>query len=105
MSASEKGKFFNRASIAGVSECWPWQGSKSGMGYGIITMRRNKKKWTLLAHRIAKELALGRTLAKEETLHHTCENRLCVNPRHLVIMSRSEHRKQHMREWGWNVSE
>lgn len=106
MSASEKeAKFFGRASIGGSAACWLWTGARSGSGYGYITMRRNKRKWNLLAHRLAKELAIGRSLAKDENLHHVCEEPLCVNPRHLEIVSRSDHRRQHMREWGWNVSE
>ena len=97
MSASEKEKFFNRAAIAGSDQCWEWRGARSGEGYGAITMRRDKKKWTLLAHRVAKEIAIGRPLTKEENIHHSCRNRLCVNHAHLLIVSRSEHKSQHDR--------
>ncbi len=97
MSASEKGKFFNRASIAGGDECWEWKGARHGQGYGAITMRRAGRKTNLLAHRVAKGLALGRDLTSEENLHHTCADRLCVNPRHLLIVSRSEHKSDYDR--------
>ena len=33
-------------------------------------------------------------------LHHTCENKLCVNPEHLELLSPKDHHKRHGRlDW------
>ena len=98
MSASEKATFFARASIAGSDQCWEWRGAKYGNeGYGGITKRASRHKTTKYAHRVAKEIAIGRSLASEENIHHECRNRLCVNPSHLLIVSRSEHKSEYDR--------
>jgi hypothetical protein len=45
-------------------------------------------------HRFSFELANG-PLGKSMNVHHTCLNRLCVNPAHLKILSRPEHTRLH----------
>lgn len=94
MSASEKERFFDRISIAGGDQCWEWKGYRSS-GYGLLWDRENKR--NVYVHRFAKSLAVGRDLSSDENLHHSCTNRLCANPRHLVIVSRSEHKSDYDR--------
>lgn len=50
-----------------------------------------------LAHRVAFELATGRTLTRDVVIHHVCEEPLCVNPKHLRATTMSEHRSFHIR--------
>lgn len=60
-------------------ECWSWRGSKHKFGYGWF--RVNGK--TMLAHRVAYELARG-PLPQGSVILHTCDNPECTNPDHLA---------------------
>lgn len=62
----------------GADECWPWLGSVSSTGYGVMKVKGR----TTGAHRIALILETGE--APEGALAlHSCHNRICVNPAHL----------------------
>ena len=64
-----------------LGPCWPWVGSKSVTGYGKIR-KGAKNEGTVLAHRVAFELAFG-PIPDGLVLDHLCRVRHCVNPAHL----------------------
>lgn len=66
--------------------CWIWQGSISG-GYGKIGYGGSGPKW---AHRVYFEEAHGE-IPEGQEVHHTCENRICVNPEHLEVLTAKAH--------------
>lgn len=70
---NDKGKPDNKA-------CWEFQGAKNNAGYGMIR-KENEKKAMQLAHR-AIGISIG--LDENQEIQHTCLNKLCVNPKHLV---------------------
>lgn len=57
--------------------CWIWQGSRTSNGYGQIYVSGRIK----VVHRVAYQEWVGEI--GEDTVHHKCARRLCVNPEHL----------------------
>jgi len=70
-------RFWEKVDRSG--DCWIWTASVMKNGYGCI--RIDKK--TTRAHRVAYELTKG-PIPEGLLLRHTCDNRRCVNPAHLV---------------------
>jgi hypothetical protein len=70
--------------------CWLWQGKPTTTGYGQ-TYRDGKNQ---KAHRYVYEQVKG-AIKPGYQLHHTCKNRLCVNPDHMEEIFPSEHGKLH----------
>ena len=59
--------------------CWEWQRSRNGRGYGVIYLNGKNH----LAHRAAWLKEHGRWPADGKVIDHICENKACINPKHL----------------------
>ena len=69
-----------------MNACITWWGSVDVHGYGRVSVRGKREK----AHRLIYEECLGQ-IPEGSIVHHECENRACVNPSHLAVVTRGEH--------------
>lgn len=72
------------------NECWIWQGNRSRTKctvkeYGMFHQGGKNRK----AHRVSYE-HFNASLTEGLTIHHICNNGLCVNPKHLQEMTLRE---------------
>lgn len=67
--------------------CWLWTGSRISSGYGNIGL---PNRGVAYVHRASYELHIG-PIPEGHEIHHTCGNKVCVNPAHLEAITRRIH--------------
>lgn len=84
---------FEAYAVSGATEddCWDWGGSvqkrrSTASPYGVMTIEGKR----VFAHRYSYMKYNNVTLTPAEPVHHTCSNTLCVNPKHLQVVTQIE---------------
>lgn len=82
LTGSMEERFWKNTDKRGPDDCWEWQSTRIRGTYGMLYTGSGKKQ--VLAHRFSWELATGRPPGAGKVIHHSCNNKGCVNPSHLV---------------------
>lgn len=77
-----------------TAPCIPWDGELDRDGYGRSGSGRSHSQ---VAHVAEWEEATGERIPEGMSLDHVCENRTCINLRHLDLVSWGENSR---RRWG-----
>lgn len=78
-----------------IADCW--EGTRVGKkGYSLVQNESIRHRGTVLAHRAMAMVFYGDIDGLE--VHHLCENKACINPWHLVPVTKLEHKASHLSE-------
>lgn len=86
-------RFWSKVKTGDPKDCWPWQASVFGFGYGAFRYGAR----TLRAHRVAWILARGGSIPDGLSVLHRCDNPPCCNPLHLKLGTQMDNTEDRMR--------
>lgn len=78
-------RFWSKVPDRPEEHCWDYQGFITWNGYGQFFVVEDGKRCNRFAHRISWELSHKVSVPEGLQVRHSCDNRRCVNPIHLVV--------------------
>ena len=93
-------RFWSRVDKSPECGCWNWTRGTNGLGYGRLMADGR----FIYAHRYSYENIVGK-IPDGLALDHLCQNKLCVNPAHLEVVTIGENVRRYFRsltkcKWG-----
>lgn len=84
-------RFWQKVRVAGPDDCWEWLGHIDRRGYGSCYFPNSHPRKNGVAHRYLYEVLLGKgPLPEHMSIDHLCQNKRCVNPAHLEVVTMRE---------------
>ncbi len=76
-------RFWSKIKFGEPNECWEWQRSVDGRGYGQFQIGTLKNPKKVNSHRYVFQCVFGKLPSRKILACHTCDNPKCCNPNHL----------------------